>query len=70
MPEIKKIATQEKWDISSGDYKSSNDYSKGQNQIRKKAKLVKRIILFVTVLISFLVFIIALSLLTKFNAIK
>ena len=66
----KKIPTREKWEISRGDYRSSIDYSKGQNQIRKKTKLVRRIILFITVLISFLVLIVVLSFLTKFNSFK
>jgi len=70
MPEVKNIATKDKWEISQGDYKSNNDYSKGQSQIRKKAKLVRRIILFCAVSISFIIMIIILSLLTKFNAPK
>ena len=70
MKEEKNISTYDTWEISKGDYKSSNDYSKGQNQIRKNTKLVRKIILFTTVLFSFLILIIVLTLLSKFNALK
>lgn len=58
------------WDISKGDYKRSNDYSKGQNQIRKRAKFVKRTILVASISLSFIIFIIVLSLLTKVTSLK
>ena len=70
MMKVKYIAPEEKWEISKGDYIGGNDYSKGQSDVRKKKRFVRKIILFFTVSISFLVLLIVLSLLTKFNALK
>ena len=70
MQEVKNTAVKDQWDISMGDYESSNNYSKGQSQIRKRAKLVRTIILLFTGSISLLVFIFVLKLMLNFNALN